>query len=290
MTLLELCEPLLQYICRLNRSGRKGGSYEPARVRAEIEGLFESMKSKARADANLTNQYDKIEMPLIFFVDFMIKESALPFARQWQEMAYAHNELAGDEKFFDLLDETLADPTQAATERLAVFYAGIGLGFTGWYTGQPEYLRKKQLEISARIRGMMEVDDASKICPEAYENVDTSDLVQPPGMKLLGIVIALVGMTVVMFVANLLLFRSTASKLQTALQEILHRGASAPSAQVVPASVPAPAPRTVPAPAPRPAPKPAASAPAPATTPAPASVPAPTPRPAPAAATSNAVK
>jgi type IV/VI secretion system ImpK/VasF family protein len=237
MTLLELCEPLLQYICRVNRSGRKGGSFEPARVRAEIDGIFENMKSKARADANLTSQFDKIEMPLIFFIDFMIKESNLSFARQWQEMAYEKNELAGDEKFFDLLDETLADPSQAATERLAVFYTCLGLGFTGWYTGQPEYLRKKQLEISARIRTQMDVDEGARICPEAYENVDTSDLIQPPGLKLAGIAIALVGMVIVVFVANFLLFSSASSGIQAYTKQIIDRQQSAPVAvKVTPAS------------------------------------------------------
>jgi len=227
MTLLELCEPLFQYICRLNRSGRKGGSFEPSRVRSEIEGILEDMRSKSSAEGNLVSQFDKIEMPLLFFIDFMIKESNLSFARQWEEMAYERNELAGDEKFFDLLDETLADPSQAATERLGVFYSCLGLGFTGWYTGQPEYLRKKQLEISARIRTQMDVDDGARICPEAYENVDTSDLVQPPGMKLMGIALALVGMIIVTFVANFLVYRTTASGLQASLKKINDRQLSA---------------------------------------------------------------
>jgi len=228
MTLLELCEPLFQYVCRLNRSGRKGGSFEPSRVRSEIQAMLDDMRSKSAADGNLTSQFEKIELPLIFFVDFMIKESSLPFARQWKEMAYERNELAGDEKFFDLLDETLADPTQAATERLAVFYACLGLGFTGWYTGQPEYLRKKMLEVSARIRNIMDVDEAVRICPEAYEHVDTSDLVQPPGAKLAGIFIALGGMILVTFIANFFLFRTTAANLQDALRQILDREAKTP--------------------------------------------------------------
>ncbi len=237
MTLLELCEPLLQYICRLNRSGRKGGSFEPARVRSEIEGILDEMRSKSSTEGNLVSQFDKIEMPLIFFIDFMIKESNLSFARQWQEMAYEKNELAGDEKFFDLLDETLADPSQAATERLVVFYTCLGLGFTGWYTGQPEYLRKKQLEISARIRTLMDVDEGARICPEAYENVDTSDLIQPPGLKLAGIAIALVGMVIVVFVANFLLFSSASSGIQNYTKQIIDRQQSAPVAvKVTPAS------------------------------------------------------
>ena len=36
-------------------------------------------------------------------------ESTLPFAAQWNQnrLAYERNELAGDEKFFDLLEETI---------------------------------------------------------------------------------------------------------------------------------------------------------------------------------------
>jgi hypothetical protein len=118
-----------------------------------------------------------------------------------------------------------------------VYYTCLGLGFTGWYTGQPEYLRKKQLEISARIRSIMDVDEAARICPEAYENVDTSDLVQPPGMKLMGIALALVGMIIVVFVANFLLYRSTASGLQDSLRTIIDRRESTPvPAKPVPAA------------------------------------------------------
>jgi cytochrome bd-type quinol oxidase subunit 1 len=43
-------------------------------------------------------------------------------------------QLAGDEKFFDLLEETLNDSSEDASERLAVYYTCLGLGFMGMYT------------------------------------------------------------------------------------------------------------------------------------------------------------
>jgi len=224
MTLLELCEPLFLYVCRLNRSARKGGSHEYSHVRGEIKALLEDMKSKKAAEANLLTQYEKIEEVLIFFVDSMIAESNLPFAHEWHEnrLAYERKELAGDEKFFDLLEESLNDSSKAATERLAVFYTCMGLGFAGFYAGQPEYLRRKMLDCKARIREMMDVDEFSRICPEAYEHVDTSNLVEPPGKKLLGIAIALVGSIIVLFVANLLLFKSASKDLGKALETIIN--------------------------------------------------------------------
>src|SRR5690349_20375456 len=108
MKLLDLCEPLFQYICRLNRSARKGGNYELSQVQSEIKGYLAEAKSKATG-ANLTDQFEKIELSLMFYCDFMIKESALPWARDWKELAFERHEMAGDEKFFDLLEETLKD-------------------------------------------------------------------------------------------------------------------------------------------------------------------------------------
>ena len=223
MTLIEICEPLLLYVCRLNRSARKGGHYELGQVQGEIRGLLAETKSKAMG-AQLSEQYDKVELVLLFFVDFMVKESALPFARDWKELAFERNELAGDEKFFDLLEETLKDQSAAAKERLAVFYHCLGLGFTGWYTGQPEYLRRKMKELAGRISaGTDSGGDVARICPDAYENVDTRDLVEPPGAKLLGISIALVGLIIVLFVAMIFLYKDNTKQLIDATQDISKR-------------------------------------------------------------------
>jgi len=220
MTLVELCEPLFQYICRLSRLARKGGHAGAEEVRAQIKAMLSEMRTKAGAVPGMAPQFDKIELVLIFFADSMIRESALPFAREWRDLAQERNELAGDEKFFDLLEETLADKSEAATERLAVFYTCLGLGFTGWYNGQPEYLRKKVSEILSRMRGRIDSDGSGRFCPEAYEHVNTSDLIEPPGRSLVGIAIALIGLAVVLFVANIVMYRGSSARLNQALTTI----------------------------------------------------------------------
>lgn len=241
MTLLELCEPLFLYMCRLSRSARKGGgSLEYDRVRAEIEGLFKEMHANADTEPGLVGQYEKVEEVLVFFVDSMVAESGLPFAQQWHKnrLAYERNELAGDEKFWDLLDETLADRSSEATERLAVFYTCIGLGFTGFNAGQPELLRKKMLQCSARVQHLMDKDEESRLCPEAYEHTDARDLIEPPGAKLLGIAIALVGLIIVLFVANIYVFRGTSQDLVEALNRIIGREQVEPAAATPPPGQP----------------------------------------------------
>ena len=181
---------------------------------------FSKLKHAAGNDHELLTQYEKIELPLIFFTDFMIKESNLPFAYDWVELGRDRNELAGDEKFFDLLDADLADPSDSATQRLVVFYTCLGLGFTGVYTGQMESIQRLISQISARISGLMDADKKSHICPEAYENVDTRDFVEPPGAKLLGIGITLAALIIVWAVAYCFLFKWTSDDLAKSIDII----------------------------------------------------------------------
>jgi type VI protein secretion system component VasF len=192
-------------------------------VRAGIARIFSEMKEQTSGDLELLTQYEKVELPLIFFTDFMIKESELPFAYDWVELGRERNELAGDEKFFDLLDAELADPSDSADRRLVIFYTCLGLGFTGVYTGQLESIQRMISQISGRISGLMDADKKSHICPEAYENVDTRDLIEPPGAKLVGIAITLIALIIIWAVAYYCLFEWTSKELTGSLETITER-------------------------------------------------------------------
>ena len=234
MNLQELCEPLFQYICRLNRSSRKGGTYDMGQVRTEIKGLLDEIKTRASSDMKLSTQYDQVYLPLLFFIDFMIKESNLDFALDWNEMAGEVGELAGDEKFFDLLDETLVDMSSDATERLAIFYHCLGMGFGGIYADQPEYLRQSMMKCSSRMRNMIDTSETSRISPEAYENVDTRDLIEPPSRKLAGIGIAFLGLIIILLISNIFLFKWYSDDLADSLEDIIEKQSVAPAAQLAP--------------------------------------------------------
>ncbi|MFI5379853.1 MAG: DotU family type IV/VI secretion system protein [Tepidisphaerales bacterium] len=237
MTLLELCDPLFQYMCRFNRSARKHVAMELSSVRADIKAMLADMRARANATASspgaagynpvLPSQFEKVELVLMFFVDFTIKSAGLPNAAEWQELAFERKELAGDERFFELLDETLADRAEAANERLLIFYTCMGLGFTGWYTGQPEYLRKKMMECAGRVRNFILVDQQSRICPDAYENVNTANLIEPPASSLVGIMIVLLGMGIVLIGAYVYYYKSASDGLLAILNTIISKGAGA---------------------------------------------------------------
>jgi type VI secretion system protein ImpK len=226
LDLVDLCEPLFQYLCMLNRIARNPGGegLEFAPLQGLIKEIFQDIEQNPGATDRLKGQFLKVRVPLIFFVDSMISESKLGIAAQWHKnrLAYEFNELAGDEKFFDLLDETLAEKSPEADERLAIFYTCIGLGFQGWYAGQPEYLRKKMMDLGKRIPSrFIDTQHTARVCPEAYQHVDGRDLVEPPGLKVATMAICFAGLFFVALIVNFYLFHTASTGLAESLKTIL---------------------------------------------------------------------
>jgi len=252
-TLLDLCEPFFQYLCRLNRAGRLSaggnmpvpggtalftksaeGGMTPATpgprpmqltcnaARVEVLSLLQEIGRKAGGDYRLSEQFRQIELPLKFFADSYIVESKLPFASEWNDnrLAYDHNELAGDEKFFDIVEETLRDKSPEASERLAVYYLCMGLGFTGAFPNQIELLRKYMNDMAPRVQHLMDKDHLSQVCPEAYKGIDTTNLIpaESNSMVIVGILFAC--FVLATFVAFFSLYSQASKSLGAALQNV----------------------------------------------------------------------
>lgn len=225
MTLLDLYEPLFQYVCMLNRiaRGTVPETIEYEALRSEIAAMLSTVDKEAGAEPLLALQAKKLRMPILFFIDSIIAESKLQCAAKWHmnRLAYAENELAGDEKFFDCLEETLQDPSPEATERLIIFYVCMGLGFVGWYASQHEYLRRKMETIAKRISGSVDIENISRICPEAYKYLDTRNLIEPPSSKIGAIALAFLALTLLACAINFYLFKIGSQGLTDSLTEIL---------------------------------------------------------------------
>jgi type VI protein secretion system component VasF len=143
MNLQQVCRPLFRYVCSIYRDQENGRALSIDKVKSDIHRCFEAMRDSVLGDTILADQLSKMQLPLVFFVDYMIKEGPFEFKNSWTELARDYNELSGDEKFFDILDDTLADPSPSATERISVFYTCIALGFYGCYSSDPIYLERK---------------------------------------------------------------------------------------------------------------------------------------------------
>lgn len=228
MTLLDLCEPLFQYICRLNRSARKGVIVDHDKTRAEITAILDSIRSDAMSGGELGAQYQKIELVLLFFVDSTIMNSRLSFALDWSPLQLREGQLVGEQKFFEMLDETLRETGPSANERLAVYFTCLGLGFTGIYEGQE--IQSRMQRISARIGDKMDTDPTARICPEAYKYTDSTDMTASLAEPVGKLSIVMVGLICVLVTAIVMMYRQQTNELGTVLDDIAGRQLSGATA------------------------------------------------------------
>jgi type IV/VI secretion system ImpK/VasF family protein len=222
MKLIELYEDLFQYVCRLNRAAKTPAHPEYARVRSEVKDLLQQAVRNAASDVRLLNQAKSLELPMMFFVDYLVCSSRLKFAMQWAEnrLAKERNELSGDEKFFDLLEADLKDTSEEAAERLAVYYVCLGLGFMGMYQTQPEQIRRYMEQIFPRVRQWIDTDPSTKISEEAYKYTDTRVLTEPPGKRIILVAIAFVFVSVSVLAIYYALYANAVHVLSSSVDSI----------------------------------------------------------------------
>lgn len=233
MTVVELCEPVFAYICQLNRLHRNSGSVTFERARLEIDRLREEMEREAEADPRLYDQYGKIKLPLLYFIDDIIAQAGWPISDQWNNdrLSFRDGEYAGNDRFFELLDETLEQRGQDATERLAVFYTCIGLGFTGSYAlSDPQKLRTKMSTIADRL-AVRSNSWEKRVCPEAYKSTDTRILTAPPGGSLFRVFLLLLASIFLVFFLNVQMFKNASGELRRSLKSIEKQGEAPESAE-----------------------------------------------------------
>lgn len=171
----QLCRPLLRCICDYRQYSDAGNIPDKELFSRRINMLLSEAKEEAAKSPTLEKEFSRIERPLIFFVDYMVKEGNFPFSREWRELARNYNELSGDEKFFDMLSEALDDPDSG--KALEVFYAMLGLGFDGIYRNNPEYIERRMKVCASRFS-----QDKFDISSEVITPVSTAAL-QTEGVK-----------------------------------------------------------------------------------------------------------
>jgi type IV/VI secretion system ImpK/VasF family protein len=226
MKLLELYEELFQYIARLNRVAKTQAHPEYARVRAEIKDLLEKVIRNTASDVRLSNQVQRLELPVIFAIDYIIVTSRLKFAAQWAEnrLAKEKNELAGDERFFDFLEADLKDPSEEAAERLAICYVCLGLGFMGMYQMQSEQIRSYMEKAFPRVRQWIDSDPRTRISEDAYQHTDTRVLTEPPSNKLVLVAIVFVFLSLSVMTVYYALYAKAVGDLKSSVTQILDEG------------------------------------------------------------------
>ncbi|MBS0187521.1 MAG: DotU family type IV/VI secretion system protein [Planctomycetes bacterium] len=229
MTLLELVEPILQQVCRLNRLARKGAAIDLTVVRSELRSAINDARARAAAEPEMMRGFETVEPSLLVFIDSSVRGMRAGFAGVWKPLAPERGVDSSVKVVEEAIEKALADNSPGSSERLAVLAELLGLGIPNIYASNREAAAKKLAEILPRLSGLAEIDQTQRVCPEAYRNVDTRKLTLPPVRSLTSVGIAAVGMIVVVVVAYFMLFARASGDLRQTLQQIKESGSAAPA-------------------------------------------------------------
>jgi type VI protein secretion system component VasF len=161
----EACHPVFVCFCNNLQLSEAGNPPTMEKFREEIERALERAKYRCETDPVLSRDYQRVELPMVFFIDYMVKEGNFPFKNEWRELSRNYNELSGDEKFFNLLSEALNNPNSKNT--IPVFFNMIRLGFDGVYENDIKSIEKIMRQCLAKIPGKFDIHE------EPIVNIDT---------------------------------------------------------------------------------------------------------------------
>jgi len=213
-------QDFFSYVARLQRWLKQGGEPSLDNVQREALQHVDRIERASRGDPMLRDVFKRVRLPLVFYLDHVVVESGSKISEAWRDnrLAYRENELAGDEKFFDITDELLRETTPESTEALAIIYQCMGLGFTGWYANQPEHIRELMETIAQRLP-----EDAlalPRVAPEAYQPLDTRNLIVTARSRIGWMILAFAGSLILALGLSYLVFFVSTSNLRNALTDI----------------------------------------------------------------------
>lgn len=174
-----LLQPLLSKLCEFYAFKQVGQEVPYERLYGELKSEMNALSLRCSASPLLQQRYAQVEQVVVFFIDYTVKEGQFSYSAQYEEMARAFHEFSGDEKFFDLLEETLKQGTDL--EMLRLFYLLLGLGFDGIFKRDRPYVHELMHQIKERLPPTFAVQ-SQELCP--VDNEDTEGQEQPKWYQL----------------------------------------------------------------------------------------------------------
>ena len=220
MKIAEFCHPIFEQIVLWGRESDADSPLDVDGARTKLNGVLDRLRLASRQQPKLGQQFVQVELPLLFFIDFVMQDR-ITLSGEWSELAFEQNELAGDEKFFDLLEQTLGSPTDNATDRVEVFYQCMALGFSGTYEQQSPELHRLFRRCALRLGLSPELVESGQLTPEAYDHLDLVSKHRPfdPRRWRWAVVICL-GAFLVTHLTNQWFFRTDVSSIRKQLERI----------------------------------------------------------------------
>jgi type VI secretion system protein ImpK len=208
---VNLAAPLLELVLKL-QTGAVAASTD---VRPVVSDLLKQLETNGRQLRCNGEQIEAVKFALVAFIDETVLSPTrdFPLRKEWEQLPlqleYFKEHLAGV-KFFERLDEMLAQPEDEVADVVEVYYLCLLLGFKGKYNF---YLLEEQLKsVIANVADYLRREGrlkANALSAHGMAN-DQPELPRDPGLPLwlkVGAP-ATLGILVVTYVLLLLLLRN----------------------------------------------------------------------------------
>lgn len=234
--LIELVDPIFQFICRMHRVDREGRDLVCSNVRSECEKVVGGIEKNARNNTVLQRQYQKLKDPILWYVDYWFGSSGefRSVRSEWNRDRMGEYPddgdvvLSGDEAFFDELDKALKEDSsnEEVNEQLAFFYTAIGLGFQGpYFKSIPEHedtLRSYMDRLYPRVQKYVDSSVNSKVTPECYNYTDKRDFISPLQDRPLILMLAALFLSASLFFGYLWYYGNHKKELERQVEDVLN--------------------------------------------------------------------
>lgn len=191
-SLHEACTPLFSYLTTFRRNAETNTA-SVEELHAALERELDAIERACESDRKLRPLFERVKYPLIAAADQIVLGSNWPNRMAWSmqllEMKLCQTSEGGD-KFFEIVDEVLGDPSNDAAGVAHVLFTCIALGFQGkLYGARKELERKRQLLFEkARLASSDE-----RLAPEAYDRNSPREPARLPTAGILRFVLVAMG-------------------------------------------------------------------------------------------------
>ncbi len=178
-TLGEVCSPLFLFLTAFRRNSATSAT-SVSELRGRLQELLDAIKESCEDDDRLKKVLPKVWYALVVTADQAILSSSWSERVSWSMdllETTIFSTAEGGQRFYEMVEETLSTPGDAASEVAEVMFTCMALGFQGELLGDRRRFERRRMALyeKARLPGLGEA-----LTPQAYGRNATKKLVWLP--------------------------------------------------------------------------------------------------------------
>jgi type IV/VI secretion system ImpK/VasF family protein len=179
-SLIEACSPFFLYLTTFRRNAASS-EQDVQSLRAALNHELDKVHARCEGNLALETLYEKARYPLVVAADQVVLTSPWAHRAGWSMQLFESQlfgSLQGGKKFFEIMDQVLADPTEDGVQMAEMLFHCMAIGFQGELRGNKEELTRRRRQLFEKARLPDKVGDS--LAPDAYgRNSAKSTLVLP---------------------------------------------------------------------------------------------------------------